>query len=164
MSEQNKPQDTVVNPNEFVFLGFGQRMMASIIDTFIQMLILTPIVILFFPHLLSVNLPYDPKLMAGLQWLILAILTPFLLVFWQSSQSTLGKMVFHSKIVDATTGEKPTIKQFLLRFVGYMVVSFTLGIGFIWILFDARKQGWHDKMANTVVVKVVPDSSKASLP
>ena len=73
-------------------------------------------------------------------------------------------MVFHSKIVDATTGEKPTIKQLLLRFVGYMVVSFTLGIGFIWILFDARKQGWHDKMANTVVVKVVPDSSKASLP
>ena len=100
MSEQNKPQDTVVNPNEFVYLGFGQRMMASIIDTFIQMLILTPIVILFFPHLLSVNLPHDPKLMAELQWLFLAILTPFLLVFWQSSQSTLGKMVFHSKIVD----------------------------------------------------------------
>jgi uncharacterized RDD family membrane protein YckC len=44
-----------------------------------------------------------------------------------------------------------------------MVVSFTLGIGFIWILFDARKQGWHDKMANTVVVKVVPASSKISL-
>ena len=104
MSEQNKPQDTVVNPNEFVYLGFGQRMMASIIDTFIQMLILTPIVILFFPHLLSVNLPYDPKLMAELQWLFLAILTPFLLVFWQSSQSTLGKMVFHSKIVDALFG------------------------------------------------------------
>jgi uncharacterized RDD family membrane protein YckC len=86
-----------------------------------------------------------------LQWIFLAILTLFLLVFWQSSQSTLGKMVFHSKIVDVT--EKPTIKQLLLRFVGYMVVSFTLGIGFIWILFDARKQGWHDKMANTVVVK-----------
>jgi len=58
---------------------------------------------------------------------------------------------------------KPTIKQFLLRFLGYMVVSFTLGIGFIWIIFDRRKQGWHDKMANTVVVKVVPVSSKTSL-
>jgi uncharacterized RDD family membrane protein YckC len=44
-----------------------------------------------------------------------------------------------------------------------MVVSFTLGIGFIWIIFDRRKQGWHDKMANTVVVKVVPVSSKTSL-
>jgi uncharacterized RDD family membrane protein YckC len=151
MSEKNKPQDAIVNPTEFVYLGFGQRMMASIIDTITQMLILTPTVILFFPHLLSVNLPYDPKLIVELQWIFLAILTLFLLVFWQSSQSTLGKMVFHSKIVDVT--EKPTIKQLLLRFVGYMVVSFTLGIGFIWILFDARKQGWHDKMANTVVVK-----------
>ena len=148
MSEKNKPQDAIVNPTEFVYLGFGQRVLASIIDTITQMLILTPTVILFFPHLLSVNLPYDPKLIVELQWIFLAILTLFLLVFWQSSQSTLGKMVFHSKIVDATTGGKPTIKQFLLRFVG-----FTLGIGFIWILFDARKQGWHDKMANTVVVK-----------
>ncbi|MBH1969989.1 MAG: RDD family protein [Moraxellaceae bacterium] len=152
----------IVNPSEFVYLGFGQRVLASVIDTVIQMLILTPIVILFFPHLLSVNLPYDPKLMAELQWLFLAILTPFLLVFWQSSQSTLGKMVFHSKIVDAATGGKPTIKQFLLRFLGYMVVSFTLGIGFIWIIFDARKQGWHDKMANTVVIKVTPVASKIS--
>ena len=159
-----REQNVIVKPSEFVYLGFGQRVLASIMDTIIQMLILMPIIILFFPHLLSANLINDPKLLAELQWLFLAILTPFLLVFWQSSQSTLGKMVFHSKIVDATTGEKPSIKQFFLRFVGYMVVSFTFGIGFIWILFDARKQGWHDKMANTVVVKVVPDSPKASLP
>ena len=159
-----REQNVIVKPSEFVYLGFGQRVLASIIDTIIQMLILTPIVILFFPHLLSVNLPYDPKLMGGATMAISGHFNPFLLVFWQSSQSTLGKMVFNSKIVDATTGGKPTIKQFLLRFLGYMVVSFTLGIGFIWILFDARKQGWHDKMANTVVVKVVPDSSKASLP
>ena len=59
MSEKNKPQDAIVNPTEFVYLGFGQRVLASIIDTITQMLILTPTVILFFPHLLSVNLPYD---------------------------------------------------------------------------------------------------------
>lgn len=156
MSKQN----VIVKPSEFVYLGFGRRVLASIIDTILQMLILMPIVILFFPHLLSANLINEPKLLAELQWLFLAILTPFLLVFWQSSQSTLGKMVFHSKIVDATTGGKPSVKQFALRFLGYMVVSFTLGIGFIWILFDARKQGWHDKMANTVVVKVLTEPSK----
>jgi hypothetical protein len=75
MSEQNKPQDAIVNPTEFVYLGFGQRTIASVIDTVIQMLILTPIVILFFPHLLSVNLPHDPKLMAELHAAILNLIS-----------------------------------------------------------------------------------------
>ena len=30
---------------------------------------------------------------------------------------------------------------------------FGLFIGFLWIACDPRKQGWHDKMANTVVVR-----------
>jgi uncharacterized RDD family membrane protein YckC len=28
------------------------------------------------------------------------------------------------------------------------------GLGFIWIAFDREKQGWHDKIAGTVVVRL----------
>jgi uncharacterized RDD family membrane protein YckC len=28
-----------------------------------------------------------------------------------------------------------------------------LGLGLLWVAFDRRKQGWHDKIANTVVVR-----------
>jgi uncharacterized RDD family membrane protein YckC len=40
-----------------------------------------------------------------------------------------------------------------LRYVGYWVVWITLFIGFIWVAFDGRKQGWHDKIAGTLVVR-----------
>jgi uncharacterized RDD family membrane protein YckC len=30
-------------------------------------------------------------------------------------------------------------------------------LGFIWVGFDQRKQGWHDKLAKTVVIKTNPN-------
>ncbi len=55
-------------------------------------------------------------------------------------------------IVDAKTGKKPTLIQFVLRYVSYFL-SCIFFLGFIWIAFDKKKQGWHDKIAGTVVVK-----------
>jgi len=35
-----------------------------------------------------------------------------------------------------------------------LIISFAvLLLGVIWVAFDGRKQGWHDKLANTVVVR-----------
>jgi uncharacterized RDD family membrane protein YckC len=56
------------------------------------------------------------------------------------------------KIVDAKTGADPSVTQCLLRFLGYFVSIFTL-LGFLAIATDSRKQGWHDKIAGTVVIK-----------
>ena len=42
----------------------------------------------------------------------------------------------------------------VLRYFGYIVCFLTLTIGFIWIAFDERKQGLHDKIADTYVVKL----------
>ena len=33
------------------------------------------------------------------------------------------------------------------------VAIFALGVGFLWVAFDPRKQGWHDKMAGTLVIR-----------
>jgi uncharacterized RDD family membrane protein YckC len=41
----------------------------------------------------------------------------------------------------------------LLRFVGYLVSTLVLMLGFLWIIWDKDKQGWHDKIAGTLVVK-----------
>ena len=38
------------------------------------------------------------------------------------------------------------------RLFGYLVCVLSLGLGFLWVLVDSRRQGWHDKLANTVVV------------
>ena len=75
--------------------------------------------------------------------------------FWVYKQATPGKMTIKVKIVDAKTGGKPTLQQFIIRFLGYFVAVLPLGLGIVWVAWDSRKQGWHDKMAGTLVVKEV---------
>ena len=41
-----------------------------------------------------------------------------------------------------------------VRLVGYWVSSLPLALGYIWVALDRRKQGWHDKIAGTQVVKL----------
>ncbi len=67
--------------------------------------------------------------------------------------ATPGKMAVKVSSVDAQTGEQPSVKQYLVRYLGYYVSIIPLFLGIIWVAFDKRKQGWHDKLAGTVVVK-----------
>lgn len=71
---------------------------------------------------------------------------------WYYFSATPGKMIMGMKLVDADTGMPPSAKQNIIRYAGYFVSTIVLTLGMIWIGFDPRKQGWHDKMANTVVV------------
>ena len=75
------------------------------------------------------------------------------MLFWIYKSATPGKMITKLVIVDAKTGGKPTTGQFLLRYLGYYVSTVPLGLGLIWVAFDQRKQGWHDKIAGTLVVR-----------
>jgi uncharacterized RDD family membrane protein YckC len=74
----------------------------------------------------------------------------FFVGFWKYKGATPGKMLMRTKIVDATTLEKPTTWQLIKRFFGY----FTALFGMWFILFSRRGQALHDKMSNTLVIKV----------
>jgi uncharacterized RDD family membrane protein YckC len=56
-------------------------------------------------------------------------------------------------VVDAATGNPLTTGQAIGRYFGYFVSAIPFGLGLIWVAFDSKKQGWHDKMAGTVVVR-----------
>lgn len=86
--------------------------------------------------------------------ILLGVFFPFLItfLFWVSFLATPGKMLFRMKIVDVSTGQTPKKIQFFIRYLGYFVSGIFL-LGFWWIFFDAKKQGWHDKIARTVVIK-----------
>jgi uncharacterized RDD family membrane protein YckC len=67
--------------------------------------------------------------------------------------ATPGKMLLGMKVVDQN-GHQPSIGTAFVREVpGKIVSGIVLGLGYIWAAFDARKQGWHDKMAGTHVVR-----------
>lgn len=77
-----------------------------------------------------------------------------LLVLWFKKQASIGKMAISAKIVDARTGGVPTKGQLIGRFFAYFLSFLPLGFGFLWIAFDSKKQGWHDKLAGTAVIYV----------
>ncbi|ELB2948540.1 RDD family protein, partial [Vibrio alginolyticus] len=86
--------------------------------------------------------------------LILSWIFPLVAIigFWLYRQATPGKMAISAKIVDAKTGDKPTLQQYIVRYLGYILATIPLGLGIFWVAWDKRKQGWHDKLANTVVI------------
>ncbi len=135
------------------YAGFWIRVGASIIDSVLIMLIT-------YPLLLSVYGTgyFDPEIsgfIAGpadflISWVFPAIAV---IVFWIYKSATPGKMAISVKIVDAKTGRRATTGQLVGRYFGYFLSGIPLGLGIFWVAFDKRKQGWHDKLAGTVVVR-----------
>ncbi|NLN60713.1 MAG: RDD family protein [Deltaproteobacteria bacterium] len=64
---------------------------------------------------------------------------------------TPGKMIFGLRVI-RDSGESLTFGTAFLRWIGYFLSSLPLYLGFIWIAFDRKKQGFHDKLAQTVVI------------
>ena len=93
----------------------------------------------------------------------LLIMGTIFILFWVFKNATPGKMLFRSVIVDAKTLAAPSTAQNIVRYLGYFLSLLPLGLGFIWIGFDPRKQGWHDKLAGTVVIKGKPRTTESVL-
>ena len=77
----------------------------------------------------------------------------YAIFFWVNrGGATLGKQVMKIKVV-TEDGKPVDYKTAVLRYLGYIVSSIVIFLGFLWVLWDEKKQGWHDKIAKTVVVK-----------
>lgn len=72
--------------------------------------------------------------------------------FWVKFLGTPGKLLLHCRVVHAETGQPLGVGRALLRYLGYYISLLTFMLGFLWIAWDRRKQGFHDKIANSVVV------------
>jgi uncharacterized RDD family membrane protein YckC len=95
---------------------------------------------------------FVPLLIA--QTLIFALV---FVLFWRYKNSTPGKMLFKLRIIDDKTLEDPSTKQYIIRFIGYIIASIPLGLGFLIVAFNKRKKGLHDYMAGTSVIFISPE-------
>lgn len=77
----------------------------------------------------------------------------YFVYFTGSSGQTLGKRVLNIKVVKADGSAMEYGSAVLREIVGKFVSGIILGIGFLFPLWDARKQALHDKVASTLVVK-----------
>lgn len=131
--------------------GFWVRVITTIIDTIISVL-----VFIFLIGVLILGM--DPMSYGGGGELTGALINyglPALysIGFWIWLQATPGKMALGLVVVDANTGQPASAGKYVLRYIGYILSAIVLLIGFFWVAFNPRKQGWHDLIAGTVVVK-----------
>lgn len=147
------PDANITNENndEQIYAGFWIRVGASIIDTILILIVTWPVLIAIY------GMAYfdTAQIIAGTWDVVISYILPAVIVitFWIYVSATPGKMLLNMKIVDAKTGERPSKGQFIGRYFAYYVSMIPLFLGFIWVGFDKRKQGFHDKLAGTVVVK-----------
>jgi uncharacterized RDD family membrane protein YckC len=74
-------------------------------------------------------------------------------VLWSAitGGQTLGMRLLNLRVVDAD-GQPISYGTAVLRWIGMLISAAVILLGFIWVAFDARKQGWHDKIASTYVI------------
>ncbi len=73
--------------------------------------------------------------------------------FWKRYGATPGKMMTLQKLVRLSDGGYLSYMQGFWRCVGYVIGSVPLFLGVVWIAWDKNRQGWHDKMVGSVVIR-----------
>ena len=139
--------------------GFWIRLAASIIDGII---VTVAIFIVFFAIGLIAGIAglatgqrpsatgNSVETVANLIYLLLYV--GYFIYFWGMGQTPAMRWL-GLQVVDAITGTPIGFGRAGLRYLGYMLSVLACDIGLIWAAFDPRKQGWHDKIARTVVIR-----------
>jgi uncharacterized RDD family membrane protein YckC len=144
------------------YAGFTTRLIAFLID---QAIVLTILFIIgTAAQLLQDTLPLGAAtkklltLSVAAGGLIFYVL--YFLVFWILAGQTPGKKFMGVRIVGAD-GARINTKQAVARFIGCLI-SLILFLGYLWVLVDNRRQGWHDHLAHTLVVYSWPETPKVT--
>jgi len=142
--------------------GFWRRTIAFLIDKVALSLI--SMILLFIASLfLGLGFPFDlsiniSEVITGTFLLSYYGTTIFLNMlyftyFHGTTGQTPGKKILGLKVIQKT-GNEMTLGLAFLRWVGYIISGLVFNLGFLWVAFDRKKQGWHDKIAATYVINL----------
>ncbi len=126
--------------------GFWLRAVATIIDGFC---LLIPNVMMTWASAVV----FPPDFLAIGNFAVSMILNLFYFGFIQTAlEGSPGKRVMGLTLVSESLG-KLTLSQTMMRWFVHMVGTYAMGLGLLWVAWDKRKQGWHDKAAKTLVLR-----------
>ena len=137
--------------DEQEYAGFWVRTGAAIIDSILILIITLPILTAVYGS----DYWISGSFVRGFWDVVVNYILPAIavIVFWTYKSATPGKMATKLTIVDARTGGQPSTGQLIGRYFGYYISMLPLFLGIFWVGIDRRKQGFHDKLAGTVVIK-----------
>jgi len=150
-----------VQDTELEYVDFWPRVGAMFVDVIVIMLVTFPLLYLVYGSAYFTVASEQP--FRGLPDFLISQVLPVVgtVLFWLKKQATPGKMVVEARVVDARTGKTLGVGQAIGRYLAYIVSALPFGLGFLWVAFDRKKQGWHDKMAGTVVVRPRREGEKS---
>jgi len=135
------------------FAGFWRRLAAHIIDRIIRTIIAAIVYsLLHFTQQVDMGTFLTSPSIDNSALTILIVIA-YNVGFWAWRGQTPGKILMNIKII-RTNGSNISLGYAFLRCLGIFCSAFALGLGYVWIAYDSRKQGWHDKIADTYVIKL----------
>jgi uncharacterized RDD family membrane protein YckC len=144
------------SPEALPKAGFWIRLVAWMVDSAI--ITVTQIVLSLVLAAVGLGADLDPTgqgMIAMVTWLFGSVLTVAYYVFFTGyCGQTPGKMALRIKVIGTDGSEIGYGRAALREVLGKFVSGILLGIGYLVIAFDPQKQGLHDKMADTYVIKL----------
>jgi len=138
-----------------IVVGFGPRLLAAVIDGAMVgfLCFILAVIIGFIAIFMNIIIPREGS--SALELLTISCLLVFsigyYIGFWSNDGQTMGMTVVGLKVV-RMDGSGLSVGRALLRYIGYIINAILFSIGFLWTAFDPKRQGWHDKLAGTLVV------------
>ena len=135
-------------------IGFGRRLVAYLIDGFALGVAQFALQFCAIAFASTSRVAEDTSSAFGLLLTCVSLLISvgYFVGFWATTGQTPGKMVMGIKVI-STDGQPVSWGKAILRYIGYIINGLALSLGFIWAAFDPKRQGWHDKIAGTYVVR-----------
>lgn len=129
------------------YSGFFRRLLAAIIDHFIIGILASALG--FMGHFRI----YDEDSLTAYPIIGIGVFTLLYCVFMESSawQATVGKKLLNMKVTDENFARISPVKA-LVRYAASWLSGAILCLGYLWVIFDSKKQAWHDKIAGTYVI------------
>lgn len=140
----------------FEYAGFWIRSLARVIDILIFYILIFAIIYFLTFRIERISESISALVLfisfglifAPIEWLYLS---------WTTSQfgGTVGKLFSGLRVIN-DKGENLHFWKSIFRYtIGYTISKMFFGVGFYWITRDKNKQGWHDSVSDTYVIKPI---------
>lgn len=142
MAELKKEASESSSTPTHSYAGFWRRFLAYSVDSIIVSIIS-----------FSIGASFSLGSRGGFIWFPGVLITAaYFIFFWMKEGQTLGNRLMAIKVI-REDGKPMDVSTGIIRYIGYILSSLVFYLGFLWVIWDKKKQGWHDKIAGTLVVK-----------
>jgi uncharacterized RDD family membrane protein YckC len=137
---------------DIVILGFTLIIAAWMISLVRNIIYLDPLI-----NLVKNQFNSFSQMFSWLNWNTISLLSSgfyiigYYVFFWYFTGQTPGKALLGLRVI-TTDGRRVSPLRGIIRYIGYSLSAIAFFMGYFWILIDDKRQGWHDKLAGTLVI------------